>query len=115
MTNLSRNVDPDNCQKCGAQCCKVFEIWYGDFEPNVILSEMKRLQLLENVGKFVEIVRANPRRGYWLRFNDRCQYLAEDNSCMIHESDDRPLLCRLFPYPNSSKRDCPYISGRRKI
>ncbi len=112
--NLSRNIDPANCEKCGAECCKSFEMWYDDSDGKIFLSEMERLQSLKNIGGYFEIVRDNARGGYWLKVNDPCKYLDENNRCEIHESEDRPLLCRLFPYPNSTKRDCPYLSGRRK-
>ena len=113
-TNLSRNLDPTNCEKCGGKCCKYFEIWYGDDWNKIALSEMERFTNLKTVGDKFEIIRDNTRKGYWLRINDPCKYLDTNNRCEIHESEDRPLLCRLFPYPNSTKRDCPYMSGRRK-
>ena len=112
--NLSRNIDPASCEKCGGQCCKYFEIWYGDSSGDIIQSEMQRMQLLKNIGKYFELVRDNTHKGYWLRINDPCKYLTPENRCEIHESEDRPLLCRMFPYPNSTRRDCPHITGRRK-
>lgn len=112
--NESRNVDPANCEKCGGQCCKYYELWYDDSLSELAKSEMHRIQHLEHVGKYVEIIRDNVDRGYRVRFNDRCDYLREDNTCAIHESPDRPLLCRLFPYANSTKQDCPHIKARRR-
>ena len=112
--NLSRNIDLTDCEKCGGQCCKYFEIWYSDNGGRIQQSEMKRFMALKNIGDKFEMLRDNSHGGYWLRVNDPCKYLTEDNKCSIHESEDRPLLCRLFPYPNSTKRDCPYMSGRRR-
>lgn len=112
--NLSRNIDPIDCEKCGGLCCQYFDVWYDDRDGNIKLSEMKRYQNLKTVGEMFEIIRVPEHGGFWLRLHDPCKYLTDDNKCEIHESEDRPLLCRLYPYPNTSKRDCPYITRRRK-
>ena len=114
ISNLSENVNPSNCIKCGAACCKHYEIWYDDTYGKIYLSEMQRLQTLKNIGKYIEIVRDNSRGGYWLRFNDVCEYLDANNRCEIYELENRPLLCRLFPSPSNTKEDCQYIRNQLK-
>jgi len=112
--NLSHNINPTNCQTCGAICCKHYDLWYDDTYGKIVLSEMRRLQTLKNIGKYVEIVRDNSHGGYRLRFNDVCEYLDENNQCKIYESEDRPLLCRLYPFPTNTKEDCKYIKTEKR-
>jgi Fe-S-cluster containining protein len=108
--NTSPRIDPRLCRSCG-ECCKYFEIWYGDDYPSVALSEMQRFKALADIGKRISIHKV--KGGYWLRFDFPCRHLVQGGdgrySCAIYDSPNRPLLCQLFPHPGSTKRDCPHI------
>jgi len=111
IPNLSPHIDPETCRSCG-ECCKNFEIAYDkDLDP-IFLSEMRRLQMLRGIGKKITI--REEEDVYWLVFNFPCEHLRKVNgrySCAIYNSPDRPLLCRHFPYHNSTTRDCPHLDG----
>lgn len=112
--NLSENIDPANCEKCGGQCCKYFGIWYSDDCDPVVISEAQRIMSLKNIGLYCEIIHEDSNKGFWLRINDVCKFLGKNGKCKIYDSPSRPLLCRLFPYSNSTKTDCPHITKRRE-
>jgi Fe-S-cluster containining protein len=105
-TNLSNRITSEDCKGCG-KCCEVFEVWYDDACRPTLKSEIQRFQLLQGIGDLIT-TRPAPD-GVWLVFNSPCRHLNPDKSCAIHESPDRPMLCRQFPYPASSKEDCPKV------
>ena len=45
----------------------------------------------------------------WLEFHFPCKHLQSDKTCAIYNDPNRPLLCRRFPYPNSTVKDCPKV------
>ena len=109
--NTSPRIDPHLCRTCG-ECCKHFEVWYGKHADPIVLSEMQRFKALAGIGNKITIIEET--RGYWLRFNFPCEHLRQNSgtgiySCAIYDSPNRPLLCQLFPYDNSTERDCPHI------
>ena len=104
--NLSPRINPKNCEKCGAQCCKYYEFWYSKSETEVTLSEMQRLAAIEALFGKVEILEDD--RGYIVKINSPCHYLTQENKCSIYTSSKRPYLCRKFPHPSNRKTDCPY-------
>lgn len=120
--NISRRIISEDCKDCG-KCCEVFEIWYPPadfptktpaekFELMLKRSELVRILLLSG-SEDIFSVREDVDGGVWLCFNRPCRHLLPDKSCAIYESPDRPLICRAFPYPNSTETDCPKIRGRR--
>lgn len=109
--NESPRIDPAVCRTCG-ECCKYFEIGYSrDCEP-LVLSEIARFRMLSGIGKKITV--REDEDGIWLRFNFPCKHLRKANgrySCAIYNSPDRPLLCRLYPHPDST--DCPHATASR--
>lgn len=114
IPNLSRRVTSGDCKGCG-HCCEVFEIWYppadGTLQTDIIRSETQRFKLLAGVGD--AITTRDDDNGTWLVFNIPCRFLNEDKTCAIYDSPNRPLLCRHFPYPESSVEDCPRLKVNR--
>ncbi|MBP2147229.1 Fe-S-cluster containining protein [Methanofollis sp. W23] len=111
--NSSPYIDPAHCRTCG-ECCKYFEVWYSKDNDPLVLSEIQRFQMLDGIGDKITI--HEEEGGYWLRFNFPCKHLRQNSdtglySCAIYDSPDRPLLCRHFPYDNSTERDCPHMIG----
>jgi len=104
--NLSKRITSDDCRDCG-KCCESFEIWYDDESPEVVNSEIQRFKTLDTIGD--KITTRKVKGGTWLVFNFPCKFLKEDKTCAIYESPNRPLLCRMFPYPLSDKQDCPKV------
>lgn len=111
--NLSHRVTSEDCDGCG-KCCEAFEIYYpapdGSLELDIYLSEMQRFMMLSEIGDKITIRKA-PDGGTWLVFNFPCRFLRHDKRCEIYDSPNRPMLCRCFPYPNSTKDDCPKLIG----
>ncbi|MFA5407764.1 MAG: YkgJ family cysteine cluster protein [Bacilli bacterium] len=109
--NLSNRVDSEDCANCG-HCCEIFEIWYppsdGTVNMEIIRSEIQRLQMLSGIGDKIT-TRDNSDGSTWVIFNVPCRYLNEDKMCAIYNSPDRPWLCRYFPYPKSTVKDCPKL------
>jgi Fe-S-cluster containining protein len=101
--NLSTRIKSEDCQGCG-RCCESFEIWYPKDSPDILLSEIQRFQLLKTIGE--RITTRKEKDGTWLIFNFPCLKLNSDKTCSIHENPDRPLLCLMFPYPETTKEDC---------
>jgi len=112
--NLSERITSKECEGCG-KCCESFEIWYDDSCEEVQKSEIYRFMALSEIGKKTttrrEILTDGKRTtsGTWLIFNFPCQHLNPDKSCAIYTSVSRPLLCRLYPYPGTTKEDCPKV------
>lgn len=111
--NLSKRVTSDDCKGCG-RCCEVFEIWYppadGSLQTDIIRSEIQRFRLLAGVGDAIT-TRDDHMGGTWLVFNIPCRFLREDKTCAIYNSPERPLMCRHFPYGDSTRDDCPRLNG----
>ncbi len=113
--NLSMWIASEDCAGCG-RCCEVFETWYpapdGTLNTAIQRSEIQRLQMLAEIGDRIT-TRENEDGSTWLIFNVPCRYLNEDKTCAIYDSPERPLLCRYFPYPESTPEDCPRMRGKR--
>ena len=114
-TNLSKRIISKDCEECG-KCCELFEIWYDDSCEEVQRSEIRRFMMLAEIGKKIttrkEVLTDGQKTtsGTWLIFNFPCRYLnPADKSCYIYQSQFRPLLCRLYPYPGTTKEDCPKV------
>jgi len=91
------------CGDCGAMCCK---LGGTDFTK----TEMQKVLDAKHQNYFNKIAEDH----YEVKCEDGiCAYLAEDNSCSIH--DVRPLLCRRWPVYTEIKNgkrvneliDCP--------
>jgi len=112
--NESNNIIPDiDCKGCG-KCCETFEIAYPNPPRNkmtmnegVYRSEMDRFKMLTVIGE--NITTKNDGDCTWLVFNYPCKYLLSNKTCEIYDNPIRPLLCRRFPYPNTTKVSCPKI------
>jgi Fe-S-cluster containining protein len=114
MTNESDHVNTMFCRGCG-ECCRHFDIFYpkgraGNKKNQLLLSEMERFKRLAWMGDMVEQTEVDG--GYRLRFNIPCKHLLMDENellrCEIYDSPDRPLLCRQFPYKNTTLDECPH-------
>lgn len=103
--NLSEYIDPKDCEKCGAACCKQFSFGYSKEAGPVILSYLQRFQLL--FGKdIVEIIEHEDSTE--IIFHKPCSQLDENNKCKIYyDRERRPFLCRMYPYENTI--NCPYM------
>ncbi len=116
MTNESKNITPEvDCRGCG-KCCQSFEIAYPNPPRNkltvgeaVYRSEMDRFLMLEDIGG--KITKEDEGNCTWLIFHFPCKYLLPDMTCEIYTNPIRPLLCRRFPYPATTKRSCPKVRG----
>lgn len=108
--NLSKYIDPSNCEKCGALCCKQFSMFYSKSEPRVVLSEVDRLKLLfEDEVEVVDHI-----HNVEIIFKKPCPQLDENNKCKIYyDRKLRPLLCRMYPYKNTF--DCPYMTKKGDV
>jgi len=106
----SDRITSADCLGCGV-CCEKYEIFYptgdGSWEAEVQRSEMQRLQMLAGFGD--KLTTREGVGGTWLIFNIPCRFLQSDKRCAIYGSQNRPLLCRCFPYVNSTQDDCPHI------
>lgn len=113
ISNLSERISSSNCAKCKDNCCEKFEIFYQypdeSLESQIFYSEIKRFLMLEEIGE--KITTREDKNGTWLVFNFPCRFLNNDKTCNIYNSPHRPLLCRHFPYANSTKEDCSLIDG----
>jgi len=105
--NLSDRITSEDCAGCG-KCCEVFEISYpkddGTEKIKIIRSEMIRFQMLSEIGNRISIRESDDCD--WLVFHFPCEFLTSDKRCKIHENDERPYLCKKFPYWNSTVEDC---------
>jgi Fe-S-cluster containining protein len=111
--NKSPYIRPEvDCKGCG-KCCEIFEISFP-LEPGnqgewIFRSEIERIRMLEGMEEKTEL-REEPETGtLWLIFKIPCQHLQADKSCAIYHDPKRPLLCRCFPYRNSTKASCPKV------
>lgn len=121
MTNKSKHIEPLFCAECG-ECCRHFDIFYpkgraGDQKNQLLLSEMERFKRLAWMGDMVE--QTEVKGGYRLRFNIPCKHLIMDENellrCEIYDSPERPLLCRLFPYSETTTEECPLKDVFEKV
>jgi Fe-S-cluster containining protein len=112
--NESKNIVPEiDCIGCG-KCCESFEIGYPNppkKEMKVIdavwRSEIDRFKMLVGIGD--KITTLDDGDCTWLIFTVPCKYLLSNKTCEIYDNPIRPLLCRKFPYPTTTKNSCPKI------
>ena len=104
--NLSKRINPEHCRTCGS-CCKDFRLWYP--MDNLALAEMVRLKYTTGLETAIKPVEG----GIWLIINQPCRYLLEIDgvySCLLYGQAERPLICRLYPYPGDRQEDgCAFI------
>lgn len=114
MTNESKYINPElDCKGCG-KCCESFEMSFPNL-PRAELTEedllnrsvMDRLEMLSIVG--CQISRRDEGTTTWLIFHIPCKYLLSDKSCEIYDNPIRPLLCRRFPYSDTTRESCPKV------
>lgn len=102
--NLSEHINPKDCEKCGAACCKQFSFGYRKDAPPLSLSILHRFKLLFE--DMVDVVEGEDN--VVIIFKKPCPQLDENNKCKIYyDREQRPLLCRMYPYENTV--DCPYM------
>lgn len=107
--NLSEYINPKDCEKCGALCCKQFSLMYYKGTSPLVLSNIQRFKLLFE--DMVEIVAHEDKTE--IIFHKPCPQLDENNKCKIYYNrKERPLLCRMYPYEDST--ECPYNNGGKK-
>lgn len=106
--NLSEREISEKCKGCG-KCCKEFSTWYpypSDYPSAMRHSELIRILMLSELGDKLKY--EEHEKGIKLIYPFPCQYLAEDNTCMIYDLESRPLLCRVYPYYHTTKEECPH-------
>lgn len=108
MRNTSPRVNPDDCRTCG-ECCKNFMLFYPHGLDRLKYDEMIRLVYLSGTDVTIELVEG----GHWVIFNHPCKYLLQDQggvySCDLIDDPARPLICSLFPYPDTPAEYCPHL------
>jgi len=77
----------DNLHICKASCCKVIPISIECLMTKALM-EYYRCH-------GVEVIRLG-RNKFKLVIPSRCIQLTEDNKCRLHDSGDKPYLCRRF-------------------
>ena len=84
-----------DCSKC-RNCCKKLGISMNEEELNKICDYLHL-----DKGSYVE-ENLNEKYGEYSFKNTKCQFLNEDNSCMV--SSCLPITCKEFPYTNKPER-----------
>lgn len=115
MTNeSSRIISEVDCLRCGGKCCESFEIAYPNpprhkmtNDDAIWRSEMDRFEMLK--GMKDKITRRDEGDVTWLIFHISCKYLLSNGICEIYDNPIRPLLCRRFPHPTTTRESCPKV------
>ena len=109
--NSSPRVNPEDCRTCG-ECCKSYKIFYPPGLNREKYDDMIRILYSDGINAHIE----QEGLGNWLVFDHPCRYLQQDEegkySCGLYDEPERPLICSLFPYADTTKKDCPHL---RKI
>lgn len=97
--------EKQNCLECG-KCCK------EGVALTVFKSEQNFVQLRKKAEAIVPLKKASVTKspiGMTLSFpDDSCAFLSEGNACSVY--DQRPLLCRLFPFTIFDSGDVKYVA-----
>jgi Fe-S-cluster containining protein len=97
--------EKQNCRECG-KCCK------EGVALTVFKSEQNFVQLRRKAEAIAPLKQASVARvpiGLTVSFpDDSCAFLSEGNSCSVY--DQRPLLCRLFPFTIFDSGDVKYVA-----
>lgn len=106
--NNSPRINPESCRECG-ECCKNFMLWYPGGLPRPVYDEMIRIKYMKGVKVHFE----PGDGGNWLVFDHPCEFLDGDEEhgyqCAIYDKPERPTICALFPYPDTTKDQCPHL------
>lgn len=100
-------VNKFKCKRCG-NCCTSFSIVYEKSIKKVnpsMFSEILRFNML----KTNKIIVKEFNKYFEVTFNIPCKHLSRKSNiyyCNIHDSKERPLMCKEFPYKNTNKEDC---------
>lgn len=93
---------PD-CEKCGGLCCKSFSTFFELREEQLRNYDgfaqdcQKRFSHLKTLSDKVYSFLIDK---YEVTvYDDPCEYFI-NGKCVIHESEDRPNLCKIFPHSN---------------
>ena len=81
MVDCIKNID-----KCKARCCKSLTV-----TTKIRTQDLLRYYKLHGC----ELVRVG-REMYTIIMPVRCTALTEDNLCSLHESGDKPNVCKMF-------------------
>ncbi len=107
--NFSPRINPEDCRTCGA-CCKDFMLYYPGGMDRLKYDEMIRILYCQGIEAHIE---PDEKGGNWLVFDHPCRYLQQDAegrySCELYDEPERPLICALFPYEGTTKKDCPHV------
>jgi Fe-S-cluster containining protein len=97
--------EKQDCRECG-KCCK------EGVSLTVFKSEQNFVQLRRKAEAFASLKQASVTKmpiGMTLSFpDDSCAFLTDGNSCSVY--DQRPLLCRLFPFTIFDSGDVKYVA-----
>lgn len=100
--NLSKNIDPKDCELCGGLCCKSFSMVYPKKRmPLDIEGVISRFRLLDT--PLIEVF-DHPLH-VEVRFNIMCSKFV-DGKCSIWDRIDRPYICKIGPVDDDIL--CPY-------
>lgn len=112
--NTSPRVDPDDCRTCG-KCCKDLHFRIKKGFPREVYEQLILMHYRAGVqSHFIEGSEEAPTEYIDLQIDHPCRYLVEENgmySCKIVDSGARPLICSLFPYPETTPDQCPHLKG----
>lgn len=112
--NKSKYINSKKCRTCG-KCCKTFIIYYPKIlEKNekILFSEARRFEYL-NTDKIKVIDDGDCIK---IEFDIPCKYLTFEKgiySCAIYNKDNRPELCKYYPYKHTN--DCPFKKSRKVL
>ena len=93
-------VKSEDCIKCGAKCCKVFQIDLKKYKKYLKLDVMDRLDMLDDPDIYVNDTT--------LIINKPCINLTLKGRCSIYQN--RPKLCKV--YPQHKDKFCKYVRKR---
>lgn len=120
---MSKAIQPDIEFKCGGKCCKDFTLPLSPMEVAFDLKRFKKLgkQRFRDIGKIGEMViflgKYNYNSGKRMRgttgeaYHYTCKHLNKETG-LCTDYENRPEMCRLYPYGGQCNyQDCECVGG----
>jgi Fe-S-cluster containining protein len=77
-----------SCQECHSKCCAT------DYDLPLFLQEV---EVLKQKYAFCEVFLHSTPKGNWLLRGDKCLFLTTKGLCLLHNTQNKPLICQIYP------------------
>jgi len=91
VTRIIRGFSSDtgySCRECHSKCCAT------DYDLPLFPQET---ETLKQKYPFCEVFLHSSPKGDWLLRGDKCPFLDSKGLCLLHDTQNKPLICQIYP------------------